>query len=414
MKAEIISVGTELLLGNIVNTNAQYISKRLADLGVAVYYTTVVGDNHERLEESLKLAFSRCDMVITTGGLGPTTDDLTKETAAKYFKRELKLDNVSLDYIINYLNKVKRPINEQNKKQAYMPEGSIILKNNNGTAPGCIIEGENQKRIILLPGPPKEMAPMFEESVEPYLKKFSSSILYSRVLHFCGIGEAELANKISDIIENQTNPTVAPYAKETEVTLRITASAESEDEAKKLTDNMEDTIRNKVGKYIYGIDETTMETEVAKLLIKKKLTISCAESCTGGLLAGTLINYPGVSDVFMEGAVTYSNEAKMKRLCVKKETLDKFGAVSKETAIEMAEGIAKTSGTNIGVSTTGIAGPTGGTQDKKVGLVYSALYINGKTKVYEMNFAGDRQKVRMRAVVQVLNNLREELIKYNY
>lgn len=412
MRAEILSVGTELLLGDILNTNAQYISRELANLGVNVYYQTVVGDNPERLKNAYNFALSRADIVITTGGLGPTKDDLTKEIAAEYFNKKLILDNNSLEEILTFFKKINREVSENNRKQAYFPEGCIILKNNNGTAPGCIIE-ENNKIAILLPGPPKEMVPMLNEGVIPYLKKFQDGTLVSRVLRITGIGESSVDNLIGYIIDRQTNPTVAPYAKDNEVTLRLTAKANSEEEAYKLIVPVEKEIRDKLGDInVYGVENESVEEIVAKLLIENKLTIATAESCTGGLLAGKLINYPGISSVFLEGAVTYSNTAKINRLKVKEDTLNKFGAVSSECAAEMAEGIAKAAGTNVGVSTTGIAGPGGGTDEKPVGLVYAGIYINGVVKTKELNLVGNRQKVRDRAVASTLDWLRRELIAY--
>ncbi|WP_010232962.1 competence/damage-inducible protein A [Clostridium arbusti] len=412
MKAEILSVGTEILLGDIVNTNAQYISRELANLGINVYYETVVGDNPERLKAAYNFALSRADIVITTGGLGPTKDDLTKEIAAEYFNKKLILDNKSLEEIIKFFKKINRELSENNKKQAYFPEGCIIMENHNGTAPGCIIE-ENNKIAVLLPGPPKEMIPMLNEGVIPYLKKFQEGTLISKVLRITGIGESSVDNIIGYIIDRQLNPTVAPYAKDNEVILRLTAKANDEETAYKLIEPVEKEIRDKLGDInVYGIENQTIEEVVAKLLIDNKLTISMAESCTGGLLSGQLINYPGISSVFIEGAVTYSNAAKMARLKVKEDTLNKFGAVSRQCAAEMAEGMAKAAGTNIGVSTTGIAGPDGGTVEKPVGLVYVGLYINGVIKTKKLNLAGNRQKVRDRAVASTLDWLRRELIEY--
>lgn len=411
MKAEILCVGTELLLGDIVNTNAQYLSRRLADLGISVYHQSVVGDNVERLKKEFEEAFSRADLVITTGGLGPTPDDLTKETGADYFNKKMILDENSLNKLNSYFIKDgEGELKGNNIKQAYFPEGSIILPNNHGTAPGCALE-ENNKVLIVLPGPPREMKPMFENSVVPFLKKYSKGILKSKVLRICGIGEGIMAEKISDIINNSTNPTIAPYAKEWEVTLRITSKANTEEEASKLIEPVESEIRKRLGENIYGEDETSLEEVIAKILISKNLTISTAESCTGGLIASRLVDYPGISSVFMEGAVTYSNEAKINRLNVKKETLETFGAVSEETAREMAEGIAKTSGTIIGLSTTGIAGPGGGTSEKPVGLVYIGLCINGNVHAKKLELSGNREMIRRRATITALDWLRRELLK---
>lgn len=411
MKAEIIAVGTELLLGDILNTNAQFLSKELAILGIEVYHQTVIGDNGERLLEAFDEAFKRCDVVITSGGLGPTKDDITKEMAAKYFGKELTLNEEELKNIEKYFNKTGKKMTENNRKQAYFPKDDIILKNNNGTAPGAIMKGENGGVIIVLPGPPKELIPMFKESVVPYLRNTTDSTLYSKVLRLFGIGESTMEDEIKDILESQTNPTVAPYAKELDLILRITSKAKNEEEAKKLIEPLEKQIRQRLPQYIYGENDDTLESVVGEKLIKENLTISSAESCTGGMLSARLVNVPSISKVFIEGAVTYSNQAKVSRLSVKKETLEKYGAVSKETAIEMAEGIAKTANTDIGISTTGIAGPDGGTNEKPVGLVYIGLYIKGNTLVKELNIKGNREKIRTRATIEALNFLRIELNK---
>lgn len=412
MKAEIISVGTEILLGDIVNTNAQYLAEELANIGIDVYYQITVGDNEDRLYDTFNECLTRSDIVIATGGLGPTDDDITKEVACKCFGQELKLHEPSLKKIEDYFKKINISLSENNKKQAYFPKESIILENNYGTAPGAILKKDN-KIIIVLPGPPREMKPMFEEKVKPYLKNNSNSVLVSKVLRTFGIGESLLEESIIDIIKEQNNPTIAPYAKDSEAILRITAKASTQKEAEALINPVVEKIRSRVGNYIYGEDDTSLEEEVAKILVEKNLTISVAESCTGGLVSSSLINYPGISSAFMEGCVTYSNEAKMKRLGVKKETLDKYGAVSEQTAKEMAEGIARQFNTNIGLSTTGIAGPEGGSVEKPVGLVYIGIYINGKTFVKKFIFNGNRQMVRLRATKNILNELRIKLVDVN-
>ncbi|CEQ21811.1 competence damage-inducible protein A [[Clostridium] sordellii] len=409
MKAEIITVGTEILLGDIVNTNSQFLAKELASLGLDVYYQSTVGDNESRLIDTLNESLDRSDIIITTGGLGPTNDDITKEVAAKCFNQELVFYNDIWKDIKQYFEKIGVEPTENNKKQAYFPKDCIILNNSNGTAPGAILKKEN-KMIIVLPGPPKEMIPMFNNELKKHLENLTDYKLISRTLRFFGIGESELEDKLSDIINNQTNPTIAPYAKEGEVTLRITAKSYTKDDADNLIDEVENKIKTLVGKYLYGYGETTLEETVAKLLVEKNLTIAVSESCTGGMVSSTLIDYPGISQVFMEGCVTYSNEAKMSRLGVKKETLDNFGAVSTETAIEMAKGVAMNLKTNVGLSTTGIAGPGGGTTEKPVGLVYIGLYINGKTKVKKLNLAGSREKIRVKATKEALNFLRLELL----
>ncbi|MBV4440344.1 competence/damage-inducible protein A [Clostridium tyrobutyricum] len=410
MKAEILCVGTEILLGDIVNTNAQFISRELASIGIDVYHQSVVGDNPKRLLEELTISFKRVDIVVTSGGLGPTPDDLTKEIGAQFFKKKMILDQNTVDKLKNYFDKMGRSyLKGNNMKQAYFPEGCTIMENDHGTAPGCIIN-ENGKILIVLPGPPRELKPMFLNSAGPFLKKYSSETIKSKILRLYGIGEGEMAQRIKELIDKSSNPTIAPYAKENDVTLRITARANTEKDALKLIKPLEDKVKNIFGDNIYGYGETSMEEVVAKILVERNLTISTAESCTGGLIAAKFINYPGISSVFLDGAVTYSNEAKMHRLNVKKETLDKFGAVSEETAREMAEGIAKTSGTDIGLSTTGIAGPDGGSEEKPVGLVYVGLYIKGDVFVKKLQLSGERNKVRNRAAVSAIDYLRRKLI----
>ena len=409
MRAEILAVGTEILLGNIVNTNAQYIANRLAELGIEVYHQSVVGDNAERLMQAYDLAFKRADLVITTGGLGPTKDDLTKEVAFEYFGKKAVLHEELLKEIEDYFKKINMPMSENNKKQAFFPEDAIIMKNKNGTAPGCIIE-EGNKILAVLPGPPREMKLMFEESLVPYLKKFQDSVLVSKTLRVIGLGESNVAEIIDDILENSKNPTVAPYAKEGQVTLRITAKAENEEEGKKLIISVEKEIRERLGISVYGEGDITLEEVVGKILVENNLTIATAESCTGGLLGGAIINYPGISKVFKEGFITYSNEAKIKRLNVSEKTLKNFGAVSSETAAEMAKGAALSSGSDIGISTTGIAGPGGGTEEKPVGLVYVGLYIKGEVKTKELHLVGNRQKIRNMTVMRALDWLRRELL----
>lgn len=404
MNAEIISVGTELLLGDIVNTNAQYLSKQLALYGVSVYSQCVVGDNEERIVRAYEAAFDKgADLIITTGGLGPTKDDITKEVAAKYFGRNMTIDENSLKRIEGFFNSQNLKMTEDNKKQAYFAEGAKILENKHGTAPGCILE-DNGKIIISLPGPPREMMPMFESGVIPFLKERQSSILKSKVLRLSGIGEGLAADKIADLLDYE-NPTVAPYAKTNEVHFRITANAQNEQEANKLIAPVVAEIYNRVGEFIYGEDEISLSDSIAKQLVKKNITIAAAESCTAGLLTSTLANYPGISAVLKEGFITYSNESKMSRLNVKEETLNNFGAVSHECAAEMAEGVAVAAGANIGISITGIAGPDGGTEQKPVGRVYIGFCCNGNVFTKEFNIIGDRERVRGRAVTYCFNEL---------
>lgn len=407
MNAEIIAVGTELLLGQIVNTNAQYISERLSQAGVSVFFETVVGDNPARLTSALSLAMSRADILIITGGLGPTADDLTKETAAELCGKKLVLHQPSLDAIKGFFDSIGREMTQNNVKQAMMPEGCIILKNDYGTAPGCIIEKDN-KYIVLMPGPPREMKPMFDEQVFPFLKNLCGKGIYSRVLRIFGIGESALEEQIRDLTQS-TNPTVAPYAKEGEVTLRITANASSPDEAQKLIDGTELQIRNRIGNAVYAIgDDASMASAVGSLLLHKGKTIAVAESCTGGMIASMLTDVPGISSVFTEGVVTYANEAK-ERLGVSHETLLKYGAVSEQTAKEMAQSVRLRAGADIGISTTGIAGPGGGTPEKPVGLVYIGFSAKDKTYAVRLNLIGERNRIRRSAALNALNTVRVNL-----
>lgn len=409
MKAEIITVGTEILLGDILNTNCRYLSRELAAMGIEMYYQITVGDNEERLLKTLKESLNRSDIVICTGGLGPTEDDITKEVCAKYFGYELELHKPSLDAMIERFKHMNRVPTKNNEKQAYFPKEAYILKNDNGTAPGCIMEKEG-KMIVVLPGPPKEMESMFENYVKPYLSKLTDDVIESEVLRIIGVGESKVENDILDIIDSQTNPTIATYAKGYECTLRITAKAKSVEEAKELIKPMSDEMKRRFGQSLYATGETSIEEVVAKMLVENNLKIAVAESCTGGMVSASLINYPGISSVFMEGCVTYSNEAKMKSLGVKKETLDVYGAVSDNCAKEMASGVAARYNTNVGIATTGIAGPGGGTDEKPVGLVYFGIYINGKVITKKYVFNGDRQGIRERATRTILNDLRLELL----
>ncbi|MFN3699216.1 MAG: competence/damage-inducible protein A, partial [Dictyoglomus sp.] len=392
MRCEILSVGTELLLGDILNTNVQYLSRRLADLGISVYFHTTVGDNPDRLKKALDIAFSRNDMVITTGGLGPTKDDLTKEVSAEFFNKKLVLHEESLQRIKEFFEKKGLPLIESNIKQAYVIEGSKVIPNDWGTAPGIILE-ERGKILILLPGPPKEMIPMFETYVVPYLSSLSSEVIYSRILRICGIGESFMEEKVKDLILKQTNPTIAPYAKEGEAILRITAKAKTKEEAEDMIEKVVEEIRERLGDYIYGEGETSLEEVVVGLLIERKLTLSVAESCTGGLISARIVNVPGVSKVFKGGIIAYSNEVKIKELGISEDILRSFGAVSSYCAIEMAKNIALIMKSDIGLSATGIAGPEGATLDKPVGLVYLGLYINGETLYKELRLSGDRNRI---------------------
>ncbi len=408
MIVEILCVGTEILLGNIVNTNAKFLSEELANLGLSVFFQTVVGDNPDRLESALDIALNRSDIVITTGGLGPTQDDLTKEIIAKAMGKKLVENKKAMEMLEERLRSFGREITKNNYKQAFLPDGAIPMYNNNGTAPGAIIES-NGKTVIMMPGPPSEMTLMFKESVYPYLKRFSDDVIVSKTVKMIGIGESRMADMADDLIASE-NPTVAPYAKPFECQLRVTAKAKNEEEAKKLIDPMIDKINERFSEYIYSYNaEESLEEAVVKALVNKKLHISFAESCTGGMLVSAIINVPGSSSVINESFVTYANEAKEKRLGVSHDAIMKYGVVSEEVAKQMAEGVALVSGADIGVGITGIAGPDGGTDKKPVGLVYIGLYYKGNTVVKKLTRKGNRLTIRQGTVMTALDMIRRTI-----
>ena len=402
--AEILCVGTELLLGDIVNTNAAYLSRRLAELGIPVYHQSVVGDNPKRLSDELTAAFSRADLVILTGGLGPTCDDLTKETVASLFGSKLVLDEEALESIKSYFRKTGRQMTQNNEKQALVPDGCIVFHNDVGTAPGMAVEGGessplNGKAAILLPGPPSEMRAMFEKSALPYLKSRTDSTLVSKNIHLFGIGESAAESILRPLIDESENPTIAPYAKAGEVRMRVTARAKNEEEAGRMCDALIERVRaTEVGKYIYGVDVGSIENAVLIKLRGEGKTIASAESCTGGYIAKRLTDIAGSSDVFVGSAVTYANEAKIRMVGVKPETLEKCGAVSEAVAIEMAEGVRRTLGADIGISTTGIAGPGGGSEEKPVGTVYVAVSTEKGTRVKKLSLSSQRDRDFIRTV----------------
>ncbi|MCG8498826.1 MAG: competence/damage-inducible protein A [Firmicutes bacterium] len=409
MNAEIIAVGTELLLGQIVNTNAQFLSLQLSQLGIDVYFQTVVGDNHNRLKDTFQHALNRSDIVIFTGGLGPTKDDLTKETIAEILALPLELHEESLQRIKGFFKSIHRQMSHNNEKQAYLPKGCTVLQNDYGTAPGCLIEKDG-KIVVMLPGPPREMKPMFNNYVFPIIRSETSDIIYSKVLRIFGIGESSLEEELADIIETQSNPTIAPYAKEGEVTLRITAKCENEEEAQERIQQVEQKIRQRLGITVYGEGEESLEEVVSNLLIQKGVTIAAAESCTGGLLAEKLSRTPGISSCFNRGMITYSNESKVELLGVSQETLNQYGAVSEQTALEMAKGVRERSKVDVGISITGIAGPGGGSTEKPVGLVYVAMATEHKCWCQTLRLAGNRERIRNMTSMRALDMIRRYLI----
>lgn len=416
MTVELISVGTEILLGNIVNTNAAYLAEKIALLGLSCYHQSSVGDNEERMEDAIRVALSRSDIVILSGGLGPTKDDLTKEVTAKVFGKELVEDAHTKARIQKFFDQIQgknkgASITSNNWKQALVPEGAIVVDNHNGTAPGLIMEDENGKIAILLPGPPNEIKPMFERDIAPYLNKLQPEGIYSKMVKVCSIGESRAETMVADIMDAQTNPTLAPYAKTGEVHFRVTAKAKDEETANALMKPMIEELYHRFGDKIYTTEEEiTLEEAIVTLLKGKQMTVTTAESCTGGLLAGRIMNVPGASAVYSEGYITYSDQAKAKLLGVSEDTLKEFSAVSAETAAEMAEGACKAAGADAALSVTGIAGPDGGSEEKPVGLVYVGCCVNGKVRTEEFHFTGNREKNRDYAVVRALTVLREELI----
>ena len=396
--AEILCVGTELLLGDIVNTNAAYLSRKLAELGIHVYRHTVVGDNPERLLRALRAAFSEADLVITSGGLGPTYDDLTKETVASYFGRGMYMHEPSLEAIRGYFAKTGRVMTKNNEKQAMMPDGAIVFPNRYGTAPSLAIEGEG-KTAIMLPGPPGELIPLFEEEIRPYLYKRHGKVLLSKNIHIFGMGESAVETVLKELMTESENPTVAPYCKEGEVRLRVTAESDTEENASEMCDVMIEKIRaTEVGSFIYGVDIDSLENAVIEALRKQGRTLAVAESCTGGLIAKRITDISGCSDVFMGGCVTYSNEAKQALLGVKAETLAAHGAVSAETAMEMARGVRERLGTHVGVSATGIAGPGGGSEEKPVGTVFIGISTDSGASYRKLSLSSMRSRDYIRKV----------------
>ena len=390
--AEILCVGTELLLGDIINTNASYISRRLAALGIPVYRQAVVGDNPERMRQAIAESFSRSDCLILSGGLGPTCDDITKEMVAEHFGLELELNQEALDRMMEYFSSMGRNMTKNNEKQAMAPLGARVLQNNWGTAPGFVIE-QGDKTAIMLPGPPIELEPMWRERVEPYLFERSNSVIVSKNIYILGMGESAVEEKLRYMMEELENPTVAPYAGNGECRVRVSARAKDEATASEMCDRQIEEIRKtEVGDYIYGIDVDSMENALVMHLRERGMTLACAESCTGGLIAKRITDLAGCSDVFLGGCVTYANEAKEKLIGVKHEMLESYGAVSEQTAREMAKGVRFALGADVGIATTGIAGPGGGTPDKPVGTVYIAVSTEEGEWVKLLNLSPKRSR----------------------
>lgn len=383
MKAAILSVGTELLFGQITNTNSAFLSRHLNMLGFDVLYHYTVGDNPARLEEILKLAYRDCDLVITTGGLGPTQDDLTKEVVAQVFHDYLVTSEESLSWLEDYFRRNNRVMTDNNRKQANLPSRAILFHNDAGTAPGFALEEDN-RIVICLPGPPREMSRMFLQKALPYLETKTDGIIYHKSIRTFGIGESQLETTLLELIDSQTDPTLATYAKEGECSLRIASKRKTLREAEEAVAEMIERIKPLIGEFIYSTEDEELVEVVGRLLMEKEVSVSCAESCTGGLFAGALSSIPGISKVFDRGLVTYSNRAKVEELGVSPGTLEEFGAVSRETALEMARGLNEVTGSRLCVSITGIAGPEGGSEIKPVGLSYVGIVLDGRESVTEI------------------------------
>ena len=412
MICEILSVGTELLMGQVANTDAQYLSRRLSELGVQVFRHTTVGDNPARVKEALNTALSRSDLVITTGGLGPTEDDLTKEMVAEHFELKMELHQPSMDALVERMRRIHpdRPLAQNNLKQAYFPAGSTVMPNRRGTAPGCIVERDS-KAVAVLPGPPRELKDMFEQQLEPWLLKRREMNLTSRFFRIFGVGESNVETILIDLFHSQ-NPTLALYCGAGEVTARLTASGAPGEDLTPLLDPVEAEILKRLGDSVYaeGRDKT-MEWTVLELLLKRGETVALAESCTGGKLATMLTDSPGASGALLEGFVTYSNEAKVRSLGVREETIIAHGAVSEECAREMADGARQRTGATWALSVTGIAGPDGGSEEKPVGTVFIGLSGPDGVAAQRFQFVGDRSWIRTLSCQNALNMLRLKLIR---
>ena len=412
MKCEIICVGTEILVGDTLNTNVNYLSKELSHLGLSVCYHTTVGDNPKRLEEAVKIAFERSDLIITTGGLGPTQDDLTKEVIAELFNRELIQDEKIKEELLQYFTNREFSFTPNNLKQTFVPENAEVLANPCGTAPGILMR-EQGRVIIMLPGPPREMTRVFDEDVVPLITQKSKQLVISRYYNLSDIGESAAEDRLLDLIDTQTNPTIATYAKMGEVLVRITANGDDEKALNTLLDQYEAIMLERFEENIFTFSKESLRETVCKLLIEKNISIATAESCTGGLIASQLTEQAGISKVFGTGIISYSNQTKMKLLNVRKETLDKFGAVSEETAREMCENLQKIADVELAVAVTGIAGPEGGSAEKPVGLVYIGICYKGKTQISKCHFNGERKMVQIKTANKVFHLIRKTVIDKN-
>lgn len=408
MIVEIVATGTELLLGQIINTNAPFLSEKLNELGFDVLYHSTVGDNRVRMTQVFNNALERSDIIITSGGLGPTQGDITKEVTANLLNRPLFLHEESVAHMTDLLAKRNCSMTESNLRQAMIPKGALVLKNENGTAPGVIVE-HNNKIIIHLPGPPHELKSMFEQAVVPYLKSHfnSQGAIVSRVLHTYGIGESSLEEKIKGFILSQSNPTIALLARQGEIIVRLTAKGASKNEAQKLIDKLEKQLRQNIADYIWGLDNDTLEANIGEILTKKQLTVALAESCTGGLVTSRITDISGSSDYLIGSIVCYTNRIKTDFVDVTPQIITELGAVSQETACLMAAGIRKKFAASIGLGITGIAGPTGATPTKPVGTVFIAIDGPAGIQCQHHTFNGQRTDIKYRISQAALHMLRQ-------
>lgn len=402
---ELISVGTEILLGDILNTDAQFLSIELARLGISVIHQSTVGDNRERLLAQLKEAADRSDIIILSGGLGPTPDDLTKEVCCEFFGKKMFLHEPTVEKIKTYFSTKGMKMAQNNLKQAMLPKDCVIFPNDNGTAPGMAIEKDGV-HILVLPGPPRELKPMFRNCAVPYLMQFSDRIIVSHNIRTFGIGESLMAERVNDLFEAE-NPTVAPYAKDGEALLRVTAMARTKEEAENLCKPVINEIKSRLDGFVYGVDYTCIEEAVIEKLKEKHMKVATAESCTGGLIAKRITDVPGASEVFDCGIISYANEIKHRVLGVSEDDLNKYGAVSEPVARQMARGALKVSGADIAVSVTGIAGPDSDSTNKPVGLVYIGLADRDNVWVMELRTSRkDRSYNRYVSASNALNMIR--------
>ncbi len=402
---ELISVGTEILLGDILNTDAQFLSIELARLGISVIHQSTVGDNRERLLAQLKEAADRSDIIILSGGLGPTPDDLTKEVCCEFFGKKMFLHEPTVEKIKTYFSTKGMKMAQNNLKQAMLPKDCVIFPNDNGTAPGMAIEKDGV-HILVLPGPPRELKPMFRNCAVPYLMQFSDRIIVSHNIRTFGIGESLMAERVNDLFDAE-NPTVAPYAKDGEALLRVTAMARTKEKAENLCEPVINEIKNRLDGFVYGVDYTCIEEAVIEKLKEKHMKVATAESCTGGLIAKRITDVPGASEVFDCGIISYANEIKHRVLGVSEDDLNKYGAVSEPVARQMAQGALKVSGADIAVSVTGIAGPDSDSTNKPVGLVYIGLADRDNVWVRELRTSRkDRSYNRYVSASNALNMIR--------